>query len=814
MDNIHFIANYKYRLSLKFHLLALAVLCYAGGWAQSTLLTNTRILNKQWDAYWITHAEAQLDIAGVFEFRKSVEINNLPASMIIHVSADQRYKLYVNGQYICNGPARGNLNNWNFETIDIAPYLNKGKNVVAALVWNCLDMLPIAQDTYWQTGFILQADAINDSVFNTNETWKVLHDTAYSLYPVEGLFAYMAGPGEKFDGSKHPWKWKEINYNDSSWKSALETNKGMPKNGITKQWKPERILSARQIPAMERKQQFFKAIRRAEGIDATPLLQQKELTIPANVTVKILLDQGELTTAYPYLRFSRGKGAAIKLTYAESLFMPGDTSKKRINTKDMQKGNRDSIDGKLVIGNYDIFIADGAANREVESLWWRCFRYVQVEVTTKEDPFVLQQPGSFFTAYPLQQKATFASSKPILADIYKTAWHTQHLCAGETFFDCPYYEQMQYVGDTRLQGLVTFYGSGDSTLWRKAITDFYDSRQPFGLVMCAYPGNRTQVIPGYSLLWIAMLNDYRLHCSDDALIMKMLPAVMDNLQWFQDHLQPNGMLGKLEWWNFIDWVKDKSWERGVPSYDKNGQSSINSLLYVYSLQQAIELLNSYGYTQQAARYAVIAHRIKEAVYKRCWDEKKQLLADNADKQHYSQHAQILATLVDLLPLKKLQQLMLNTYQNDSIASCSYYFRFYLAEAMKKTGLGGKYIDMLQPWQNMLANGLTTFSEEPEPSRSDCHAWSATPLYHLLSLVCGIQPAAAGFNKVQIIPNPGNLEWFEGSMPHKLGPIQVKLNQSKTGGLSGIVTLPHKLYGYFEWKGKRIKLQPGVNNIRM
>lgn len=803
-----------YRKALRLGLLAIAVFSYVAGWSQSKILINPRILNKQWDAYWITLPESQGYLSGAFEFRKSIELSNVPASMIIHVSADQRYKLYVNGQYVCNGPARGSLYHWNFETIDIARYLNKGKNVVAALVWNCLDFTPIAQDTYYQTGFILQTDEPNDSIFNTNKTWKVLHDTAYSLYPIEGLFAYMAGPGEKFDGSKHPWNWKENNYEDSNWQISLEINRGLPEHANSKQYKPERILVARQIPAMERRQQFFKAIRRSEGIDATGLLQQRELTIPANVKVKILLDQGELTNAYPYVRYSKGRGAEIKLTYSESLFIPGDTSKKRVNTKDMLKGNRDSIDGKLMIGNYDIFIADGASNRIVEPLWWRCFRYVQLEITTKEDPLILQQPGSFFTAYPLEQKAAFASSRLPLANIYKTGWHTQRLCAGETFFDCPYYEQMQYVGDTRIQGLITFYGSGDSTLWRKAITDFYDSRQPFGLVMCAYPGSRIQLIPGFSLLWIAMLNDYRMHCSDDALIKRMLPAVMDNLQWFQNHLQPNGMLGKLEWWNFIDWVKDSSWERGVPSSDKSEQSSINSLLYVYALQQAIELFNSYGYTQQAADFAATIVSIKEAVYKRCWDARKQLLADNADMQHYSQHAQILAVLVDLLPPKKQQQLMLRTYQNDSIASCSYYFRFYMAEAMKKTGLGGRYLDMLEPWQTMLANGLTTFSEESEPSRSDCHAWSASPTYHFLSLVCGIQPASAGFNKVKIAPNPGDLEWIEGSMPHKFGTIHLKLNQSKNGVLIGVVELPVKLYGHFEWKGKKIKLQPGMNKIHM
>jgi len=368
------------------------------------------------------------------------------------------------------------------------------------------------------------------------------------------------------------------------------------------------------------------------------------------------------------------------------------------------------------------------------------------------------------------------------------------------------------VGDTRIQALVTFYASGDTTLWKKAIIDFYDSRQSFGLVQCAFPGYHTQFIPTFSLLWIAMINDYRAHCNDDALVKKMLPAVMDNLQWFEKYMDSNGMLSKLEWWNFIDWVKDTTWGRGVPPLDRNGNSSIYSLSYVYALQQAVELFNSYGYTQVSARYQLLADRVKKAVLQNCWDKKRQLLADNADKKNFSQHAQILATLTNLVPLQQQRTLMENTWKNKSIVQCSYYFRYYLAEAMRQAGLGDAYTDMLQPWKTMLNIGLTTFAEQPEPSRSDCHAWSASPVYHFLSLICGIQPAAPGFAKVKIIPHLGNLEWVEGVMPHKYGTISVKLKKAANGRLYGDITLPERLTGFFQWQGKQVALKSGVNKI--
>ena len=98
------------------------------------------VLQQQWKAKWITAPgtspmnqwiapyDAALKEYGVYKFRKSFELAARPASFIIHVSADNRYKLYVNEQLVSLGPARGDLYFWNFETVDIANYLQEGKN--------------------------------------------------------------------------------------------------------------------------------------------------------------------------------------------------------------------------------------------------------------------------------------------------------------------------------------------------------------------------------------------------------------------------------------------------------------------------------------------------------------------------------------------------------------------------------------------------------------------------------------------------------------------------------------------------------------
>jgi len=134
------------------------------------------------------------------------------------------------------------------------------------------------------------------------------------------------------------------------------------------------------------------------------------------------------------------------------------------------------------------------------------------------------------------------------------------------------------------------------------------------------------------------------------------------------------------------------------------------------------------------------------------------------------------------------------------------------EALRKSGLGDRYIEQLAPWQAMLAMGLTTTAESPEPTRSDSHAWSAHPNYGLLATVLGIRPASAGWRSVRIAPSLGPLKRAEGRMPHPLGDIVVRLERSGDQGLRGEVTLPPGLSGVFEWNGRKRPLRPGRQEI--
>jgi hypothetical protein len=443
-------------------------------------------------------------------------------------------------------------------------------------------------------------------------------------------------------------------------------------------------------------------------------------------------------------------------------------------------------------------------------MWFRTYRYMELDIQTAEQQLFVEDLFAMTYGYPFEEKAVFKSSDPSHQPIWEAGWRTARMCAGENYFDCPYYEQLQYVGDTRIQALISLYVSGDDRLMRKAILDFDHSRIPDGLTQSRYPCADMQVIPTYSLFWISMIYDYWMFRTDESFIRPFFRGMEDVLAWHEERIAQNSMMGNVPWWNFVDW----SWEwneaerlGGVPPGSRSGSSSILTLQFAYTLYQAAELYNHFGKSELATHYHQLAQKLTAATYRHCWDETRGMFADTPDKRQFSQHANILAVLTDALPTDQQPGLLKKIMEDKSITQTTFYFRFYLFEALKKTRLGDAFLPQLDDWRRMLDMGLTTFAENPEPTRSDCHAWSASPVYEFLSTVLGITPAKPGFQSVRIEPFLGNLTYAEGKIPHPAGEISARYEQVDNGWKASL-SLPMGIEGILFWKGKTYPVKAG------
>lgn len=773
----------------------------------STPLTkeiNPLLLNSPWQASWIAHPADEGNRCGVFHFRKSIELKEKPAKFIVHVSADNRYWLYVNGKTICTGPAKNDLAHWNFESLDLAAYLTSGKNTIAAVVWNSAGFMPWSQITY-KTGFLLQGNSQTEAIANTDATWKVYEDNAYM--PLFDDFK-VVGARELFMAQRYPFGWETPDFNDNMWSQAVVSEKAVP--SAVKTDAPRKLVQ-RSVPLPEETMQRFATIRKMEGANLNDnfIKGTGDLKIFPWQQVTILIDQQTLTTAYPELIYSGGEGAKITLTYMEAPF---------INFRKEEKGHRDEFEGKLMKGIEDIIYPNGKEKRTYRPLYYRTFRYVEVKIANYMQPLVIHDFYSKFTAYPFKENASFNSSDASLKNIWNVGWRTARLCAYESYMDCPYYEQMQYIGDTRIQALISLYVSGDAQLMKNSISQFNNSRIPEGLTYSRYPTNLKQIIPPFSLFWALMVHDFWMHAQDDAFVKSQLDGVQAAIKWHTDKINPqSGMLGKLPYWNFVDWPKEWPWlgkdeGSGMPANSNNGNSSVHTLQLAYTLDKMVSLFKAYGYAKEADNYKKISEDLKKATYNQCWDSQKQMLASMPDKKEFSQHANVMAVLSETVKGAEAQSLMKRITTDTSIVQCTVYYRFYLNQAMKKAGLGNEYINMLTPWHDMLKLGLTTFAEKPEPSRSDCHGWSASPNYDLLATVMGIEPDAPGFAKVKINPHPGKLTSLSGKMPHPKGEISMSMEKSDVGKWTATVALPEGISGKISFQGKTIVLKSGENKI--
>lgn len=793
-------------MSAGIHLMPHAGILYGTGLMnqeQVPLGINPKLLVGMWPAQWVTYPTGSLREYGVYHFRKHITLGDVPATFVIHISADNRYRFFVNGTHVCDGPARGDLLHWRFDTINIAEYLRSGENVLSAVVWNFGEYAPVAQMSY-ETAFILQGNGETEQVANTNASWKVFKNEAY-IAPTERLPETVVGPADQVIGERYPFGWEESGFDDHRWSTPKLTGPGML-FGTFGYW--ERMLVPRSIPFMENKVQRLLRVVRARGITVNDLFLKGDspVHIPPGKKVHILLDQTHETNAYFELSVSEGKDSVVRIGYAEALVDDHG-----------EKGNRNEVEGKKLLSAYwDEFLPDGGNNRIFSTLWFRCYRYVALEIETRESPLVINDVRGYYTAYPFEEKATFNSNDPVLKKIWDVSWRTARLCAGETYFDCPYYEQLQYVGDTRIQALISLYVSGDDRLMRNAIDQFNDSFLSIGLTQSRYPTEQPQVIPPYSLFWIVMLHDFYMHRDDLKFLKKFQTGAANILHWYREKLNSEGLLGPMDWWNFVDWSfgpwRPDRPSGGVPPGGIEGGSSIISLQYVYALQKGAELFKVFGDNHQFEECKRLADKIAQSVFRQCWSESRQLLADMPNKKTFSQHANIMAVLAGMFDEQRERQVLMNSLKGGGLTEATFYFKFYLFRAMNKAGLGNQYIQQLKPWKEMLDLGLTTFAETPEPSRSDCHAWSAHPAYDLLATVCGIEPGSAGFKTVRIAPHPGGLRWLQGRMPHPKGEIIVQFEHTFQGLLSGEIILPKGVTGEFVWQGRIKRLHEGKQTV--
>lgn len=784
-------------------------------------LGNTGILALQPidEAAWIWHPDdaptstaAHADVfAGgwrepvLLRFRRQFDATASPVR--IHVSADERFELFLDGQRIARGPDRSDVEHWSYATYDLQ--LAPGIHRLEALVWSIGPYAPVAQLT-WRGGFILKANGDYDAQLTTGKApWEVAKLDGYEFTPGiffigAGLVAHDCGP-----------QWKEGNY------VKAQVVRGPVKSNAFGETAPGWKLFPTTLPdQLDREITVGHAralgtgtlgkddmVTAAEAQNPDLVKWQslidgsQPVVIPANTEQFLLWDLDNYYCAYPECEVSGGAGAKLAWNWAESLYLP----------KSNAKGQRDEFIGKTFRGMTDTFLPGGGTHQKFTTLWWRAGRWCLLSIRTAAEPLTIHRLALDESCYPYTNESTFDDGDPQLPGVLALTTRGIQMCSHETYMDCPFYEQLMYDGDTRLELLTTYAMTQDDRLAKRAIELFDFSRRNWGFVNERYPAYLAQNSPTFSLIWALMLNDYAFWRNDPEFVRAHVIGLRSMLEHFDPYVNHDGLLGNLPGWSFMDWVPQ--WPVGIAPDGAHGVSALNNLLYVYALQKSAAVEKSLGERLLAQRLLEKADRTAAVVRAKFWDESRGLMADNLAHTEFSEHGQCLALLTDTLTGDQAQRCFEQLLTAPDLKRATIYFSFYLMETWQKFGRGDLILKRLDFWKDLVKQGLKTPVEMPGDTRSDCHAWGSHPLFHLHASIAGIRPASPGFRTVRIAPEPGNLPKIVCRTPHPDGFIALDL-RFPDGHCRGTVDLPPAITGVFVWHGREQELNGGKNSINL
>lgn len=779
-----------------------------------------------WAASWIAvdGADAR-PLVAAYRLAFALEA---PVELPLLVTADERFELFLDGRLIARGPERGEPRAWPVHAIQVD--VAAGAHVLVARVFSLAYLAPVAQLSA-RHGFLLAAPGpLHDCLSTGVAPW---HGRALSgwSFAMDWL-TWGVGAMATIDGAQRDWLVEEGG--GEGWMALKPSEPG--RSAITPLgWEPggNHVLVPARLPAMRRDPAPPGVVRHLEALEvglfgsqAMPSdpasdraaeratwqawLSGTPLRLAAGTCWRAIIDLHTYRCAWPTVMFSGGAGATVHLRWAEGLYL---------DAKGPVKGHRDVIANKHFRGAGDTFHLDGGRRRPFTPHWWRAGRYVEIQVCIAGEDLVLESLALEETGYPLTVDSTFSSSDPRLEQAAGPMLHTLRMCMHETYVDCPYYEQLMYVGDTRLEVLATYAVSRDDRLPRAALDLFDRSRRHGeGVLTCSrFPSRDAQSIPPFSLWWTAMVYDFAMWRDDPALVRRLLPGARAVLDAFEGHLDDTGVLRSPPGWNFTDWTHEwRSWEPfhapsvGVPpAGDRQNRSGILNWQLVYCLCRLAVVEDSLGESERAARARRIAKQVAAAADALFWDDHRGLWADDPEHTSFSEHAQALALLSDLAPTDHAARAGRGLLEDPNLVRTTIYFSHYLFEACQRLGAIDHLLTRMDLWFGLAAQGFSTTPEEPEPARSDCHAWGAHPLYHYRSSILGIRPAAPGFRRVRIEPQLGPLQWASGSICHPRGLISAEFRRDGNG-LHWRIELPDGISGELIRDGRSIALHPGQN----
>lgn len=404
----------------------------------------------------------------------------------------------------------------------------------------------------------------------------------------------------------------------------------------------------------------------------------------------------------------------------------------------------------------------------------RGLRYLMLTVRNANTPVKIQNVHYIASHYPVAEIGRFQSSDPLLNDIWEISRHTTKLCMEDTFVDCPAYEQVFWVGDSRNEALVSNYLFGVNDMVKRCLRLVPGSKDQTPLYVNQVPSGWSSVIPNWTFFWAIACREYVEQTADLHFAQEMYPHIRFTLEHYLKEINEDGLLA-IKGWNLLDWSPIDQPNDGIVTHQ--------NCFLVKTLRVASEMAGFSGDEEGRIRFAAAADDLQAAINQHLWSEEQSayldcIHVDGRRSDIFSVQTQVVAYLTGVA--QGVRRSIMEKYLLESpshfVQIGSPFMSFFYYEALSASGQYSTIVeDIRRNYGQMIEHDATTcwemypnFSENrANPNmltRSHCHAWSAAPAYFLGREVLGIRSTAMGWTEVEISPNPCGLTWAKGSVP--------------------------------------------------
>lgn len=661
--------------------------------------------------------------------RKKFYLEDSNKSAFLDISADDYYKLYINGQFVSQGPAPSYYFNYHYNRYEVTEYLQKGDNVIAVHVYYQGLVNRVWNSGDYRQGMIAELYTGGQLCVSTDSSWKCKRAREYVGTDTLG---YMTQFVEDIDSRLEEKGWKEIDFDDRKWETALEHKTDDHKLVL----QPTVNLEVYEV---------------------------KPRTVEALGKGSYLIDIGQEITGQFKMKAQGFPGQEVTIMYGEEL-----AKEEERHVRHQMRCNCNYKDNWILSGGEDV----------LEQYDYKAFRYVEIAA-----PENVVQPGTFCAVvrhYPMDdQKCKFHSSNPLLNDIWSMCKNGVKYGTQEVYVDCPSREKGQYLGDATVTTHSHLYLSGDLRMYKKALKDFALSTYICPGIMAVVPGSFMQEIADFSLQWPLQLLNYYKQSGDMDFLKEMAPVAEGILQYFEKYRRADGLLENVkEKWNLVDWPQNlrDDYDFDLSTVVGDGCHNVINTFYCGAVKTVNEIRSLLGTTCTDE-----FQKLREAFIKAFYHEDIRLFTDSTVSKHSSLHANMLPLFYGLVPEEAISSVV--DLIRKKRMHCGVYNTYFLLKGLASIGEHDLVYELIiaqdeRSWANMLREGATTcfeaWGKDQKWNTSLCHPWASSPIPVLIEDIVGLKPGKPGWEEIQFTPHfPDGLEHISLEIHTVKGKIQVE-----------------------------------------